>query len=133
LSYFKENGEWEYQGYSSSSSTGTREGSSTPELTYTLKGDSCNLLKGNNFNKSVYKRIILESNRKYTKFRKTYIKQTLMSMWKAYRHPNPNPNPNPNSNPNYNPLLSYPHCNEMKGYGSCALIITLSDFRGSPK
>ena len=37
LSYFKENGEWEYQGYSSSSSTGTREGSSTPELTYTLK------------------------------------------------------------------------------------------------
>jgi hypothetical protein len=29
--------------------------------------------------------MILESNRKCTKFRKTYIKQTLMSTWKAYR------------------------------------------------
>ena len=54
-------------------------------IKHCTKGDSCNLLKGNNFNKSVYKRIILESNRKRTKFRKTYIKQTLMSMWKAYR------------------------------------------------
>jgi hypothetical protein len=87
LSYFKENGEWEYQGYSSSSSTGTREGSSTPELTYTLKFKRRPYFHILNsfFNKSVYKRIILESNRKCTKFRKTYIKQTLMSMWKAYR------------------------------------------------
>jgi hypothetical protein len=30
-------------------------------------------------------------------------------------------------------LLSYPHGNKMKGYGSCALFITISDFRGPPK
>jgi hypothetical protein len=32
-----------------------------------------------------------------------------------------------------NPLLSYPHGNKMKGYGSCALFITISDFRDPPK
>lgn len=37
LSYYKANGEWSYEGYSTSSSTGKREGSSTPEITYTLK------------------------------------------------------------------------------------------------
>jgi hypothetical protein len=30
-------------------------------------------------------------------------------------------------------LLSYPHGNKMKGYGSCALFITIFDFRGPPK
>ena len=30
-------------------------------------------------------------------------------------------------------LLSCPHGNEVKGYGSCALIITISDFQGPPK
>jgi hypothetical protein len=30
-------------------------------------------------------------------------------------------------------LLSYPHGNKMKGYGSCALFITISDFRAPPK
>ena len=30
-------------------------------------------------------------------------------------------------------LLSYPHGNEIKGHGSCGLIITISDFQGPPK
>jgi hypothetical protein len=30
-------------------------------------------------------------------------------------------------------LLSYLHGNNMKGYGSCPLFITISDFRGPPK
>jgi len=54
-------------------------------------------------------------------------------------NPNPKPSPklklnlNPSPKPNPNPFLSYPHGNEMKCYGSCALIITISDFRGPPK
>ena len=36
LSYYKENGEWRYEGYTSYSSTNTREGASTPDVTFTL-------------------------------------------------------------------------------------------------
>jgi len=51
-------------------------------------------------------------------------------------NPNSNPKPNANCNPNHKPLCCHIriiHGNEMKGYGSCALIITISDFRGPPK
>ena len=60
-------------------------------------------------------------------------------------NPHLNHNPNLNLNPNINPnltlaltltltlLLSYPHGNKMKGYGSCTLFITISDFHGPPK
>jgi hypothetical protein len=46
------------------------------------------------------------------------------------------PNPKPNVNRNPRPFCCHIriiHGNEMKGYGSCALIITISDFRGPPK
>jgi hypothetical protein len=53
----------------------------------------------------------------------------------------PNPNANLNLNPNLNPYPNLNHNpkpnsfvgNKMKGYGSCALFITISDFRGLPK
>jgi len=48
--------------------------------------------------------------------------------------PNSNLNNNPNLNPKPNPfVVIYPHGSKMKGYGSCALFITISDFRGPPK
>jgi hypothetical protein len=46
------------------------------------------------------------------------------------------PYPKPNVNRNPRPCCCHIriiHGNEMKGYGSCALIITISDFRGPPK
>ncbi|CAG2221669.1 CHRNB1 [Mytilus edulis] len=36
LEYYKENGEWTYQGFSAFTTSNTREGSSTPEITFTL-------------------------------------------------------------------------------------------------
>ncbi|CAC5410625.1 unnamed protein product [Mytilus coruscus] len=36
LEYYKENGEWKYQGFSAYTTSNTREGSSTPEITFTL-------------------------------------------------------------------------------------------------
>ena len=40
---------------------------------------------------------------------------------------------NPNLTLTLTLLLSYPHGNKMKGYGSYALFITKFDFRGPPK
>ncbi|CAG2203190.1 unnamed protein product [Mytilus edulis] len=37
LSYYKENGEWSYEGFSTTSATNTREGSSTPQVSFKLK------------------------------------------------------------------------------------------------
>ncbi|XP_063411900.1 neuronal acetylcholine receptor subunit beta-3-like [Mytilus trossulus] len=36
LEYYKENGEWTYQGFSAFTTSNSREGSSTPEITFTL-------------------------------------------------------------------------------------------------